>query len=255
MFWLILLVPLVCWLLAARAPRTRWRVGAVLAVLTVAELGVAYGGWRVRHFQHSLEVLMIAAGVVVLLAGLIWDWADTDGGGVQHWIARVLGGLYGVLALFVLLYFVLGDLGVFAEDPAYGGKAVATPDAELLLPLPAGLTVADHTTSCSNTRSYCMRTFAIAAADGTPDDQVAGRLLAHLGDSGGWTFGSAGEERLADWSGTRWRACRTAGWWLDRQNENVSVFAFTPGIPHNRFAPARAAVTVEFMFSHTQVCE
>ncbi|WP_062992400.1 hypothetical protein [Nocardia anaemiae] len=256
MFRLILLVPLACWLLAARAPRTRWRVGAVLAVLTVAELGVAFGGWRVRHYQHSLEVLMIAAGVVVLLAGLIWDWADTDGGGVRQWIGRVLGGLYGVMALFVLLFFVLGDLGVFAIAPAYGGKAVATPDAELLLPLPAGLTVVDDTTSCEDSDSgpSCHRTLAVAAADGTPDDQVAGRVLAHLGDSGGWTFGSAGEERLADWSGTRWRACRTAGWWLDRQNEHVSVFAFTPGIPYNRFAPARAAVTVEFGFSH-QVCE
>ncbi|MFE2955686.1 hypothetical protein [Nocardia tengchongensis] len=37
-------------------------------------------------------MLMIAAGVVVLLAGLIWDWADTDGGGVRQWITRVLGG-------------------------------------------------------------------------------------------------------------------------------------------------------------------
>ncbi|MFE3759326.1 hypothetical protein ACFXO9_33910 [Nocardia tengchongensis] len=156
-----------------------------MAVLTVAELGVAFGGWRVRHYQHSLEVLMITAGVVVLPAGLIWDWADTDGGGVRQWIARVLGGLYGVLALFVLLFFVLGDLGVFASAPAYRGKAVATPDAELLLPLPAGLTVVDDTTSCkdSNAGGFCDRTFAIAAADGTPDDRVAGRLLAHLGDS------------------------------------------------------------------------
>jgi len=256
-FWLILLVPLACWLLAARAPRTRWRVGAVLAVLTVAELGVAFGGWRVRHYQHSLEVLMIAAGVVVLLAGLIWDWADTDGGGVRQWIARVLGGLYGVLTLFVLLFFVLGDLGVFASDPAYGGKAVATPDAELLLPPPAGLTVVDDTTNCEHPDSgpSCYRTFAIAAADGTPDDQVAGRVLAHLADSGGWTFGSAREEGFYDLIGTRWRACRPAGWWLDRQNEHVSVFAF-PAIPHNRYrsAPAQAAVTVEFVFSH-QICE
>ncbi|MFD6350844.1 hypothetical protein [Nocardia tengchongensis] len=258
MFRLILLVPLACWLLAARAPRTRWRVGAVLAVLTVAELGVAFGGWRVRHYQHSLEVLMIAAGVVVLLTGLIWDWVDTDGGGVRHWIARVLGGLYGVLALFVLLFFVLSDTGGFASAPADGGKAVATPDAELLLSLPVGLTVVDDTTSCrdSNAGGFCDRTFAIAiaAADGTPDDQVPGRLLAHLGDSGGWTFGSAREEGFYDLIGTTRRACRPAGWWLDRQSEHVSVFAFTPGIPHDRFAPAQAAVTVEFTFSH-QICE
>ncbi|MFD6358179.1 hypothetical protein [Nocardia tengchongensis] len=258
MFRLILLVPLACWLLAARAPRTRWRVGAVLAVLTVAELGVAFGGWRVRHYQHSLEVLMIAAGVVVLLAGLIWDWADTDGGGVWHWIARVLGGLYGVLAVFVLLFFVLSDLGVFAGDPADGGKAVAIPDAELLLPLPAGLTVVDDTTICEDPDSgpSCAHTFAIAAADGTPDDQVAGRVLAHLGDSGGWTFGSAREEGFYDLIGTTRRACRPAGWWLDRQNEHVKVFAFTPGIPHNRYGsvPAQAAVIVEFRFSH-DVCE
>ncbi|MFF0610047.1 hypothetical protein ACFYUD_15395 [Nocardia tengchongensis] len=52
--------------------------------LTVAEPSVAFGGWRVRHCQHSLEVLMIAAGVVVLAVGLIWDWAGTDGGEVRQ---------------------------------------------------------------------------------------------------------------------------------------------------------------------------
>ncbi|WP_040809401.1 hypothetical protein [Nocardia concava] len=252
MFRLILMVPLVCWFLAVRVPRNRWRVGVVLAGLAVAQLAVSFAEWRLRHWQESLEVLLFSVSVVVLLAALVWDWAETGGGGVLHWGVRGFAGLFAAVSVVGVLFVMAVDSGELDGPGGNGGKVVTTPDVELLLPLPAGLKVVGDSTDCNRTTwgSYCNRSFAIAVTDGSPGSEVADRLLRHLRDTGGWTFKPEGDYGTGEPRGTRWGACRTAGWWLDRQNEDVSVFAFAPGAPHDRYAPPQAAAIVEFGFSH-----
>ncbi|WP_431968261.1 hypothetical protein [Nocardia sp. bgisy134] len=224
---LVFVIPLVCWLLAARSPRYRLGVGVALAAIAATQLVVSFLAWTLREVQYSVEVLLTLASVGILVVGLITDRAA---GGMAS-LRTALGGV------LVVLYCVASPLGVllmlsFWSDyfPSYGGKPVPVPAADQVLPLPDGLVVLADSSWCSESRRgpWCHRVLSIGSTDGTPDSGVADRLLQHLRDSRGlplelYSSGSDGRE---------WDMCRNTGWWLDRAVETIDLTTRTPGPQH-----------------------
>lgn len=225
-----------------------------MAVITVVELVVSLLGWRLRHYQYSVEVLLILVGVGVLILGLIADRQASDTTSKRSSIGGVLTVLYSAASLFGVVYVMMLCSGTLDGPGGNGGKPVPAPAADQLLPLPSGLVVLADSTRCSSTNSgpYCMRTLSIGSSDGTPDSDVADRVLRHLHDAHGLTLD-------VDYSGTEgrnWATCQTAGWWLDRENENVWVASRSPGPQHGsgpswpENAPAGATTVVSIALDH-----
>ncbi|MQY29271.1 hypothetical protein [Nocardia aurantia] len=246
-------VPLACWILATRSRRARPRTGLILAAILAVELVVSFLAWPLRYCRDSVEVLLMLTGLAVLTAGLVADRRSAAGPAVRTRAGEIFtvlgcaGGLLGVL------WMVAIDSGIVDGPGGHGGAQPPVPNANQLLPLPAGLEVRSDSIRCAYTLSgpFCTRTFAVGSTDGTPDADVAARVLRHLHDAHGVTLPQTG----GGFEGRLWGRCRTVGWWLDRRDESVRVFDATPGpppegataVPHRGAgAPRNAATTVEF---------
>jgi hypothetical protein len=263
-FRLLFFLPLACWVPAARSSRHRIRTVLVLAVIAGAELVVSFEAWPLRHCRDSVEVLLTLAGIVVLTVGLIIDRRASSTPTIRTRAGAVLSALYCIVAGLGVLFVMAADSGTLDGPGGNGGKHVPVPSTELLLPLPTGLVVRNDSARCSGTNwgPYCTRTFTIGSTGGTPDSEVADHIRQHLQN----TLGAAFTLTASGPDGMEWESCRTAGWWLDRENEHIWVYSSAPGAPpvdppngwshislhagRGDDAPPDAATTVEFGLDH-----
>ncbi|WP_019926824.1 hypothetical protein [Nocardia sp. BMG111209] len=246
-------VPLVCWILATGSRRSRPRTGLILAAIVAVELVVTLLPWPLRYCRDSVEVLLILAGIGVLAAGLAVD----RGSGVRGRAGEIFTVLCCAGSLLGVLWVAAIDSGIVDGPGGQGGARPPVPNADGLLPLPAGLGVRSDSTVCAGSMwgPFCTRTFSVDSTDGTPDAEVADRVLRHLHDAHGLDL----PQIAGGLEGRQWGRCRTVGWWLDRGTETVLVFSATPGPPpegatavayRGAGAPRNATTTVEFSRHH-----
>ncbi|MGW4245214.1 hypothetical protein [Nocardia sp. NPDC004722] len=101
MLRLILLIPLVCWLVAARPSRPSLYYGLALTAILTVQFVVSFESWSLRSCFDSVEVLLSVAAGAVLVAGLIFEVRGTDTP-----LARI--GLGAVPAVFYCVAVVFG---------------------------------------------------------------------------------------------------------------------------------------------------
>ncbi|WP_431971805.1 hypothetical protein [Nocardia sp. bgisy134] len=203
----VFVIPLLCWLLAARTPRSRKRVGVILAVIAAAEFAVSLG-WVLPAGTITVMVLLVTLNVAVAVWGFVSDRAETAELSVLNRIGRTL----------VIGYCVLSVLCTALTVGVMKGQRASVPSNDALLPLPEGLTVLANTDrGCGgNSSTICMRAFEIGTAGTVPAEEVSDRVRSHLGWRHGWSLYHG---RDGGWSG-----CRDEGWVFDRNNVCVSVF-------------------------------
>ncbi|MFF2557592.1 hypothetical protein ACFVUS_41805 [Nocardia sp. NPDC058058] len=99
MFRLVLLLPLVCWLLIARTPRTRVRIAVPLTLLTLFE-AATLEGWTLHNRPAFATFIAIHLSVVALL---IWGMATETEAGVLDPLRKYLGWTATILLSVILL--------------------------------------------------------------------------------------------------------------------------------------------------------
>ncbi|MFD6393219.1 hypothetical protein [Nocardia sp. NPDC060259] len=205
----VLFVAPLCWLLVARTPRIRLRIGVILVLIAVAKLAVLEE-WLLPDLQLTAFSLLVVVDVVVLLvAGFI---ADANAGR-RISPTVVIGLILGCAYCFVIL------AGTFMFVVAMAGEHARMPPSDILPTLPQGLTiVADNDQGCrSGTSStYCDREFQIGSTNGAPAREIADMMVRHLQDEGNWQLFYV---EHAKW----WKASRSEGWGFDRSTMHVRV--------------------------------
>ncbi|MFE3195559.1 hypothetical protein ACFXHA_41615 [Nocardia sp. NPDC059240] len=218
---LIFLIPLVCWLLAARPSRARLYIGLALTAILVVQLVVSFQSWALRSCFESVEVLLSFVAGAVLVAGLIREVRSTDTPLARISVGAVPATLYCAALVLGTLWLTLVSSGTLDGPGGNGGKFPPIPPADELGSLPAGLTVLSTSATCSRTNwgPYCEREFAIGSTDGASDAQVADRVVRYLQDVRDLPLPPRG----GDGDLKQWETCRLTGWWLDVEDETVAV--------------------------------
>ncbi|WP_225728563.1 MULTISPECIES: hypothetical protein [unclassified Nocardia] len=205
----VLVLPVVCWLIVARTPRTRLRIGAVLVVIAAVEAAV-FEGWILRDLLMTATFALNAAVVVVLLWGLIAEQDAAAATPIRRFIGCAL--TLGLCTVIVLTNAIIAL--------ATKGQRASTPSSREFLPVPSELTVrTDENGGCGGgSATICLRRFEIQGASGAPTAEVVDTVRHHLGTDHGWSL--TFDPRRKTWS-----ECRDHGWALDRNSLCVSVFA------------------------------
>ncbi|MCC9308332.1 hypothetical protein LN042_14745 [Kitasatospora sp. RB6PN24] len=204
-------IPLACWALAARTFRVGWIVGTVLGLCALAEVALTEE-WILAGAKVTLLLAFGLATVVVLGTGIVVEGRrvgvrELRSSGVRGVVGLILSGLYCVLGLGYVLLTVL----LYVVN----GPVAATPSSAEVLPLPAGLAVAENREWCgSGSQTICTREIQVRSKTGLPDDAVVRQLRDHLTQTG-W--------QLAPDTTGSWGGCRDEGRLLDRQQVCVDV--------------------------------
>jgi len=226
----------VCWFLAARTPRTRWTVTALLACCALAEL-LVLGGWIFTREPYSVLVILAVVTMIVLISGITAEERRPGARPFRFAPLRVrfgtlLSGAYCMLALAGIVFFVFG---VWAF-----GEPAATPSSAGVLPASPSLSIVTNVDQgCSGRQGpqmVCARQIdlslpaPVSAATGpglsirsnTGEQAELGALAARTVVAG--MAGGYGWHLTPGPSGT-WHACRTVGWFLDKHMVCASVQA------------------------------
>ncbi|MDH6142741.1 hypothetical protein P3T35_004769 [Kitasatospora sp. GP30] len=204
-------IPLVCWALAARTFRGGWIIGTVLGLCVMAEIALAEE-WILAGAKVTLLLVFALATVAVLITGIVVEGRRVGvrklrSSGVRGVLGLILSGLYCVIGLGYILMtaFLL----------VVNGPLASTPSSAEVLPLPAGLAVAENREGCgSGSQTICSREIQVRSTTGLPDDAVVRQLRDHLTQTG-W--------QLAPDTNGSWGGCRAEGRLLDRQQVCVDV--------------------------------
>jgi hypothetical protein len=199
----VLVLPLACWLLAARTPRGRGTVLLVLAVFAVIEIALAEG-WIFPGQKFTLLAMFLFATSATLLSGIAVEKARRDlppfrRAGPRVLAGALLSGTWATLAAALIVFFVFGELAF--------GKPVDTPSADIVLPVPSNFyVVANVDRGCGTSAGpqlVCIREIDLQGSG--PTSTTA--LVESLTGVYGWHL-----TRATDQS---WNGCRTVGSFLD----------------------------------------
>lgn len=199
----VLVLPLACWLLAARTPRARGRVLLILAVFAVVEIALVQG-WIFPGQKFTLLAAFLIATSASLLAGIAVEKARRDlppfrRAGPRVLAGALLSGTWATLAVALIVFFVFGELAF--------GKPVDTPSADTVLPVPSNFyVVANVDRGCGTSvgpQMVCIREIDLQGSG--PSSTAA--LVESLTGVYGW--------RLARAADQSWNGCRTVGSFLD----------------------------------------
>jgi hypothetical protein len=199
----VLVLPLACWLLAARTPRGRGTVLLVLAVFAVIEIALAEG-WIFPGQKFTLLAMFLFATSATLLSGIAVEKARRDlppfrRAGPRVLAGALLSGTWATLAAALIVFFVFGELAF--------GKPVDTPSADTVLPVPSNFyVVANVDRGCGASvgpQMVCIREIDLQGSG--PTSTAA--LVESLTGVYGWHL-----TRATDQS---WNGCRTVGSFLD----------------------------------------
>ena len=133
----VLVLPLACWLLAARTPRVRGRVLLVLAVFAVIEIALV-GGWIFPGQKYTLLTVFLLATSATLLTGIAVEKARRElppfrRAGARVLAGALLSGTWATLAAALIVFFIFGEMAF--------GEPVGTPSADSVLPVPSNFSV------------------------------------------------------------------------------------------------------------------
>jgi hypothetical protein len=199
----VLVLPLACWLLAARTPRGRGTVLLVLAVFAVIEIALAEG-WIFPGQKFTLLAMFLFATSATLLSGIAVEKARRDlppfrRAGPRVLAGALLSGTWATLAAALIVFFVFGELAF--------GKPVDTPSADIVLPVPSNFyVVANVDRGCGTSagpQMVCIREIDLQGSGPTS----TATLVESLTGVYGWHL-----TRATDQS---WNGCRTVGSFLD----------------------------------------
>jgi hypothetical protein len=199
----VLVLPLACWLLAARTPRGRGTVLLVLAVFAVIEIALAQG-WIFPGQKFTLLAMFLFATSATLLSGIAVEKARRDlppfrRAGLRVLAGALLSGTWATLAAALIVFFFFGELAF--------GKPVDTPSADTVLPVPSNFyVVANVDRGCGTSvgpQMVCIREIDLQGSG--PTSTAA--LVESLTGVYGWHL-----TRATDQS---WNGCRTVGSFLD----------------------------------------
>lgn len=199
----VLVLPLACWLLAARTPRVRGRVLPILAVFALIEIALVEG-WIFPGQKFTLLAVFLVATSATLLVGIAVEKARPDLPPFRRAGPRVLAGVllsgaWATLAAALIVFFVFGELAF--------GKPVATPSAETVLPVPSNFyVVANVDRGCgasAGAQMVCIREIDLQGSGPTSTAALVDSLTGVYG----WHL-----TRATDNS---WNGCRTVGAFLD----------------------------------------
>jgi hypothetical protein len=199
----VLVLPLACWLLAARTPRGRGTVLLVLALFAVIEIALAEG-WIFPGQKFTLLAMFLFATSATLLSGIAVEKARRDlppfrRAGPRVLAGALLSGTWATLAAALIVFFVFGELAF--------GKPVDTPSADIVLPVPSNFyVVANVDRGCGTSAGpqlVCIREIDLQGSG--PTSTTA--LVESLTGVYGWHL-----TRATDQS---WNGCRTVGSFLD----------------------------------------
>jgi hypothetical protein len=199
----ILVLPLACWLLAARTPRGRGTVLLILAVFAVIEIALVEG-WIFPGQKFTLLAIFLIATSATLLTGIAMEKARRDlppfrRAGPRVLAGALLSGTWATLAAALIVFFVFGELAF--------GKPVDTPSADTVLPVPSNFyVVANVDRGCgasAGPQMVCIREIDLQGSG--PTSTAA--LVESLTGVYGWHL-----TRATDQS---WNGCRTVGSFLD----------------------------------------
>jgi hypothetical protein len=199
----VLVLPLACWLLAARTPRGRGTVLLVLALFAVIEIALAEG-WIFPGQKFTLLAMFLFATSATLLSGIAVEKARRDlppfrRAGPRVLAGALLSGTWATLAAALIVFFVFGELAF--------GKPVDTPSADIVLPVPSNFyVVANVDRGCGTSagpQMVCIREIDLQGSGPTS----TATLVESLTGVYGWHL-----TRATDQS---WNGCRTVGSFLD----------------------------------------
>lgn len=199
----VLVLPLACWLLAARTPRVRVRVLLILAVFAGIEIALVEG-WIFPGQKFTLLAVFLIATAVTLLAGIAAEKARRDlppfrRAGLRVLTGALLSGTWATLAAALIVFFVFGELAF--------GKPVDTPSADTVLPVPSNFyVVANVDRGCGTSvgpQMVCIREIDLQGSGPTSTAALVDSLTGVYG----WHLTRA--------TGQSWNGCRTVGSFLD----------------------------------------
>lgn len=176
--------PLVCWVLAARTARVSWTIATVLTLCVAAEIALVKDS-ILASAKITLLVLCALGTVTALVAGVVVEGRRVGmrplrSAGVRGITGLILSVVYGVVALCTVLLLTVMVL--------LDGPPAATPSSAEVLPLPAGLAVAENRDEgCSSgSQTICSRVIEVRSATGLSAADVAQQLRDHLAYTDGW---------------------------------------------------------------------
>ncbi|MEU0539007.1 hypothetical protein ABZ319_03995 [Nocardia sp. NPDC005978] len=209
---LLLVMPMLCWTLAAETRSGRVVGLSVLAVLALAQLTAAMG-WLGADCRITAGVALTAVVMIVLIVAPVLDTAVTAPTDPKT-RARILIG-----RISIACYCVLTGLALLAASVMIGisGRPAWVPATDALGPMPAGLSVsetADLGCTPRSSASSCDREFVITGTATTPD-LTSAQIRDHLESTAGWAFTSTTSSARGERDSYR-GACQLRGWGLDR---------------------------------------
>lgn len=199
----VLVLPLACWLLAARTPRVRGRALLILACCSAIEIAIVEG-WIFPERKYTLLAAFLLITSATLVCGISIEKARRDlppfrRAGARVLTGALLSGAWATIAVALIVFFVFGELAF--------GEPVGTPPAGTVLPLPSGFSVvANVDKGCGTTvgpQMVCIR--EISLSGGGPGS--ARTVVNSMTGVYGWHMTLAPDHS--------WNGCRTVGEFLD----------------------------------------
>lgn len=199
----VFVLPLACWLLAARTPRIRGRVLLILAFCAIIEIALVKG-WIFAAQKYTLLAVFLLVTSAALVTGIGVEKARRDlppfrQAGARVLIGALLSGACATLAVALIVFFVFGELAF--------GKPVGTPSADAVLPMPSDFSVvANVDKGCGATagpQMVCIREIDLQG----PGPGSTRTVVNSLTGVYGWHLTEAPDHS--------WNGCRTIGSFLD----------------------------------------
>ena len=199
----VLVLPLACWLLAARTPRVRGRLLLALACCAAIEIALVEG-WIFPGQKYTLLAVFLLVTSATLLTGIAVEKARRDlppfrRAGPRVLTGALLSGTWATLAAALIVFFIFGELAF--------GEPVGTPSADTVLPMPSNFYVtANVDRGCGTStgpQMVCIREIDLQGSG--PASTAA--VIESLTGVYGWHLTLARDHS--------WNGCRTVGSFLD----------------------------------------
>ena len=207
----VLVLPMACWLLAARTRELGGRLLVFLAACAIIEIALAEG-WMFSGQKFTLLAFFLLVTSAALIGGIGVEKARRDlppfrQAGARVLTGAILSGAWATSAVAMIVFFIFGELAF--------GKPVETPASSTVLPLPSDFyVVANVDRGCgtsAGTYMVCIREIDLQGSG----PEATRSVISSLNGIYHW--------HLAEAADHSWNGCRTVGRLLDAHSVCVVV--------------------------------